>query len=217
MSKLRLYDYTASANCLKARILLAQLDRPYERVPIDIFDGDTLTEEYLEINPARSTPVLETEAGTFLPESNAILWYLAEGTPFLPDAPLERAQVVRWLIFEQADLMPAIGGLRFRLVTGRLAPGDRDAVRRRNLAGEVLEAMQAHLASTPFFVGGRYSIADIALYAYTHVAADAELDLNPYPAVAEWIERVEATPRFVNDLEPYPPNARAGAGHSMYD
>jgi glutathione S-transferase len=77
--------------------------------------------------------------------------------------------------------------------------------------------MQAHLASTPFFVGGRYSIADIALYAYTHVAADAEIDLGAYPAVESWIERVEATPRFVNDLEPYPPNASAGAGHSMYD
>ncbi len=217
MSKLRLYDYAASANCLKARILLAQLDRPYERVPIDIFDGATLTDEYREINPARSTPVLETEAGTFLPESDAILWYLAEGTPFLPDAPLERAQVVRWLIFEQADLMPAIGGLRFRLVTGRLVPGDRDAVRRRNLAGEVLEAMQDHLASTSFFVGGRYSIADIALYAYTHVSADAEIDLGGYPAVEAWIERVEATPRFANDLEPYPPNAAAGAGRSMYD
>ena len=217
MSKLRLYDYTASANCLKARILLAQLDRPYERVPIDIFDGDTLTDEYLAINPARSTPVLETEAGTFLPESDAILWYLAEGTPFLPDDPLERAQVVRWLIFEQADLMPAIGGLRFRLVTGRLSAGDRDAVRRRALASEVLEAMQDHLASTPFFVGGRYSIADIALYAYTHVAADAAIDLGEYAAVEEWIARVEATPRFMNDLEPYPPNATAGAGRSTYD
>ncbi len=217
MSKMRLYDYNASANCLKARILLAQLDRPYERVPIDIFDSDTLTDEYLEINPARSTPVLEIEAGTFLPESDAILWYLAEGTPFLPDGPLERAQVVRWLIFEQADLMPAIGGLRFRLVTGRLVPGDRDAVRRRNLAGEVLATMQDHLASMPFFVGGRYSIADIALYAYTHVAADAEIDLGAYPAVEGWIERVEATPRFVNDLEPYPPNAAAGAGRSTYD
>ena len=217
MPKLRLYDYTASANCLKARILLAQLDRPYERVPIDIFHGDTLTDEYFAINPARSTPVLQTEEDEFLPESDAILWYLADGTPFLPDTPLERAQVVRWLIFEQADLMPAIGGLRFRLVTGRLSADDRDAVRRRKLAAEVLDAMQDQLASTPFFVGGRYSIADIALYAYTHVAADAEIDLGAYPAVQEWIGRVEATPRFVNDLEPYPPNATAGAGRSTYD
>lgn len=217
MSKLRLYDYAASANCLKVRILLAQLDRAYDRISIDIFDGETLTDGYFKINPARATPVLETEDGRFLPESDAILWYLAEGTPFSPDDPFDRAHVLRWLLFEQADLMPAIGGLRFRLVTGRLSPDDPDAVRRRRLAAEVLEVMHDHLTSNAFFVAGRCSIADIALYAYTHVASDAAIELGAYPAVEEWIRRVEREPRFVNDLEPYPPNARAGAGRSTYD
>jgi glutathione S-transferase len=216
LSKLRLYDYAASANCLKVRILLAQLGSPYDRVPIDIFAGETLTDTYVEINPARATPVLQTEDGGYLPESNAILWYLAEGTPFLPDDRLDRAHVLRWLLFEQADLMPAIGGLRFRLVTGRLEPGDPDAVRRRRLAAEVLEVMQDHLTSSTFFVAGRYSIADIALYAYTHAARDAEIDLAAYPAVEEWLGRVEREPHFANDLEPYPPNARAGSGRSIY-
>jgi glutathione S-transferase len=217
LPNVHLYDYAASANCLKVRILLAQLELPYERIPIDIFAGETLTDEFAAINPARSTPVLETEEGQLLPESDAILWYLAEGTPFLPDTAFERAQVLRWLIFEQSDLMPAIGGLRFRLVTGRLSPGDRDAARRRRLAAEVLATMQSHLASSPFFVAERYSIADVALYAYTHVAPEAEIELGGYPAVEEWIARVEAESNFLNDLAPYPPNAHAGAGHSIYD
>jgi glutathione S-transferase len=217
LPNVRLYDYAASANCLKVRVLLAQLELPYERIPIDIFAGETLTDEFAAINPARSTPVLETEEGRFLPESDAILWYLAEGTPFLPDTAFDRAQVLRWLIFEQSDLMPAIGGLRFRLVTGRLSAVDRDAIRRRRQAAEVLATMQSHLASSPFFVAERYSIADIALYTYTHVAPEAEIELGAYPAVEEWIARVEATPNFLNDLEPYPPNAHAGAGRSIYD
>jgi glutathione S-transferase len=213
---LRLYDYTASANCLKVRIALAQLGLPYERLPVDIFAGETLTEEFAAINPARSTPVLAVD-GRLLHESDAILWFLGEGTELLPRDPFGRGEVVRWLIFEQAEHMPAIAGLRFRLVTGRLSSDDSDAQRRRRLAGEVLATMQGHLASRSFFVGGRYSIADIALYAYTHVAAEAQLDLAAYPAVEEWIARVEATAGFVNDLEPYPPNSHLGSGRSIYD
>ena len=131
MRVVRLYDYPASCNCYKVRLLLANLGRPYERVPVDIFAGDTLTEEYGRINPARTTPVLETDDGRFLPESNAILVYLAEGTPFLSDDPFERAEVVRWLIYEQTDVIPMIGGLRFRLLAGRLEPDDPRAIRRR--------------------------------------------------------------------------------------
>jgi glutathione S-transferase len=124
----RLYDYPASCNCYKARLLLAHLGLPYERVRIDIFDGDTLTDEYAAINPARTTPVLETDDGRFLPESNAILVYLADGTPYLPDDPFECAEVVRWLLYEQTDVVPTMGGLRFRLLVGRLKPSDPDAV-----------------------------------------------------------------------------------------
>ena len=135
--RLRLYDYAASGNCYKARLLLAQLDRPYERVPVDIFAGETLSDEYAQINPARTTPVLETEHG-YLPESNAILVYLAAGTPLLPDDPFELAQVVRWLIYEQTDVSPTTRGLRFLLLVGRLAPDDPEAVRGREGAQAVL-------------------------------------------------------------------------------
>jgi glutathione S-transferase len=122
---LRLYDYSASANCYKVRLLLAQLGRPYERVPVDIFDGDTLTDAFAAINPARSTPVLQV-GGEHLPESDAILAFLAEGTDLMPAAPVERGQVLRWLFFEQTGVMMTIGGLRFRLLTGRF-PADSDA------------------------------------------------------------------------------------------
>src|SRR5918912_1068292 len=128
---MRLYDYAASANCYKARLLLAQLDRPYERVAVDIFAGETLTDEFAAINPARTVPVLETDDGRFLPESAAILVYLARGTPYLPDDPFELGQVVRWLVYEQTDVIPTMGGLRFRLLVGRLLPSDPDAVRRK--------------------------------------------------------------------------------------
>src|ERR671937_2536480 len=140
-SKIRLYDYVASANCYKARLLLAQLGRAYERVSIDIFGGDTLTCEFADINPARSTPVLETDDGRYLQESNAILWYLADGTELLPDDPLDRAHVLRWLIIEQTDVMPGIGGLRFRLITRRWRADDPQALRRRELGVEALRML----------------------------------------------------------------------------
>jgi glutathione S-transferase len=213
---MKLYDYAASANCYKARLLLAQLERPYERVPIDIFGGDTLTEEYAAKNPARATPVLETDDGRYLPESNAILLYLAQGTPFLPADPFEVAQVVQWLLFEQTDVMMTMGGLRFRLLTGRFTPDSPDAVRRREGAEATLGLLDQHLQAQPFLVGHSYSIADIANYAYTHVAPEAGLELSPYPAVRAWLSRVEEQPGYMNDLAPYPENARAGAGRSVY-
>jgi glutathione S-transferase len=214
---MRLYDYTASANCYKARLLLAQLGSEYERVPIDIFGGDTLTCEYADINPARSTPVLETDDGRYLQESNAILWYLADGTELLSDDPFEQAHVLKWLILEQTDVMPGIGGLRFRLLTERWTPDHPAAVRRRELGVEALAMLDAHLRDAEFFVGDRYSIADISMYGYTHTAPQADYNLTDYPAVGAWLRRVEGRPGFVNDLEPYPPNARPGAGRSTYD
>lgn len=214
---MRLFDYPASCNCYKVRLLLAHLDLPYERVPIDIFDGDTLTDEYAAINTARTTPVLETDDGRFLPESNAILFYLAQGTPFLPDDAFEVAEVVRWLIYEQTDVIPTMGGLRFRLLVGRLLPDEPDAVRRRDGALEVLRLLDDHLASPEFFVGGRYTIADIALYGYTHLAHEAGIDMAPYANLRAWFERVEQQPGYVEDVEAYGANAAPGAGRSQYD
>ena len=214
---MRLYDYFASCNCYKVRLLLAQLGMPYERVSVDIFDGDTLTDEYAAINPARTTPVLETDDGRFLPESNAILFFLADGTPFLPQDPFERAEVVRWLIYEQTDVIPMIGGLRFRLLVGRLTPDDPDAVRRKEGGLEVLRLLDDHLAEREFFVGDRYTIADIAVYAYTHRADEAGIDMEPYEPLRAWFERVEQQPGYVEDVEPYGVNASPGAGRSLYD
>jgi glutathione S-transferase len=216
VSDLRLYDYAASANCYKVRLLLAHLALPYERVPTDIFAGETLTDEYAAMNPMRTTPVLQTPNG-FLPESNAILLYLAEGTRLLPDDPFERAQVARWLIYEQTDVIPTMGGLRFRLLTGRLAPTDEEAVRRKRGGEEVLRLLDDHLSDRDFFVGDRYSVADIAVYGYVHVAGEAGIDLGPFERVSAWLERVERQPGYMNDLEPYPSNAAAGAGRSQYD
>jgi glutathione S-transferase len=213
----RLYDYPASCNCYKVRLLLAQLGLPYERVPVDIFDGDTMTDAYAAMNPMRTTPVLETDDGRFLPESNAILFYLAQGTPFLPDDPFERAEVVRWLIYEQTDVIPTMGGLRFRLLVGRLTPEDPDAVRRKEGALEVLRLLDDHLATREFFVGGRYTIADIAIYGYTHLAHEAGIDMEPYENLRAWFERVEEQPGYVEDVERYGANAAPGAGRSLYD
>src|SRR5437763_3214565 len=177
---MKLYDYAASCNCYKVRLLLAHLGIPYERVPIDIFDGQTLTDEYARMNPARTTPVLETDDARYLQESNAILVYLARGTPLLPDDPFELAQVMRWLVYEQADIVATIGGLRFRLLAGRLEPTDPRAVRRREAGLDVLRLLDDHLTGNDFFVGGRYTIADIAGYGYTHRADEAGIDLEPF-------------------------------------
>jgi glutathione S-transferase len=210
---MKLYDYAASANCYKVRLLLAHLGVDYERVPVDIFAGDTLTDEYAEINPARTTPVLEDPPGTFLPESNAILLHLAGGTPFLP----EDSQVYRWLFYEQADVVPTMGGLRFRLLTGRLAPDDAEAVRRRDASHEVLAMLDSELSKRDFLVGDAYTVADIGVYGYAHVAGEAGLDITRYDSLDAWLGRVQAQPGYMNDLEPYPPNSHPGASHSIYD
>lgn len=213
---LRLYDYAASCNCYKARLLLAQLGIEYERVPVDIFAGETLTDEFAAMNPSRTTPVLETEHG-FLPESNAILVYLAAGTPLLPDDAFERAQVVRWLLYEQTDVVPAIGGLRFRILVGRWTPDAPEAQRRTSWSHEVLQLLDDRLAANDFLAAGRYTVADIAVYGYSHRADEAGIDLTPYPNVHEWFARVERQPGYMEDVEPYGANAAPGAGRSIYD
>jgi len=214
---MRLSDYAASANCFKVRLLLALLGVAYERVPVDIFAGETLTDRYGALNPARETPVLELDDGRALPDSAAILCFLAEATPFLPGDGFARAQVVRWLVYEQTAVVPAIGGLRFRLLTGRLATGDAEAASRREAGLEVLGLLDRELVARPFLVGAQATIADVATYGYVHVADEAGYDLSAFPAVEAWVARVSSLPGYVEDLEPYPPNALPGAGHSIYD
>jgi len=214
---MRLYDYGASPNCHKVRILLAQLGREYERVPIDIFAGDTLKPEYLEKNPGLTTPVLEIEPGVYLPESGAILLYLAEGTEFLPNDPLERAEVHRWMMWEQARLFAIVGALRFFLASGRLDPDSREARQQLRFSTAIVGQAEGHLATNRFFVADRYSVADIALYGYLQVAHEAGVDMEAFPNVAVWLERVREQPNHVADLEPYPANAKLGSSQSIYD
>ena len=214
---LRLHDYSASANCYKVRLLLAQLGLPYERIPVDIFAGDTLTDEYARINPVRQTPVLQRDGSDPLSESNAILIHLAEGTDYLPEDRNDRAQALRWLFFEQAEVIPGIAGLRFRLITERIRPDGREVAWRSAVGKLALNVLNERLVQSDFLAGERYSVADISLFAYVHVAHEAGFDLSRYPAVGAWLERVRATDGFMNDLERYPPNARAGRSRSIYD
>ena len=209
---MKLYDYSGSCNCYKVRLLLANLGIKYERVPVDIFAGGTLTDEYARINPMRTVPVLETEEG-YLPESNAILTYLANGTPFLPDDPWECAHVVRWLIYEQTDVVFMIGGLRFRLLVGRWTPDHPEAESRR--------ARRARSPATAGRPPGRARVPrrrpihdrrHRRVYGYSHRAEEAGLDLAPYPSFRAWLARVESQPGFMEDVEPYGANAAPGAG-----
>jgi glutathione S-transferase len=209
---MRLYDYAASGNCYKARLLLALLGQPYERVPVDIFAGDTLTDEYARVNPLPETPVLETDAGELIAQSNAILFYLADGTDYLPGDRAGRAQVLQWHFFEQERVMPGLGGTRFRRLTGRAAADPVGDARRFQLGLDTLAVLDAHLSGHEWLVGQRATIADLSVFAYTHVCGEASFELERFPAVVHWLERVRALPGFVDDLEPYPESAaRQGA------
>jgi len=204
-----LYDYLDSGNGYKARLLLAQLAMPYRYVELDIMKGESRTPQFLARNPNGNIPVLELEDGRCLPESDAILWYLAEGSCFIPDERFERAQVLRWLCFEQYSHEPYVATPRF--IVRHLPPDSpRHAELPQRLARgrAALTVMETHLSSREYFVGERYSIADIALYAYTHVAPDGGLALEPYPRVRAWLARVAAQPRHVGLLDQPPTVAR---------
>ena len=214
---LRLHDYAASGNCYKVRLLLAQLGLEYERVPVDIFGGDTLTDEYAKLNPQRQTPVLERDGAEPLTESGAILIHLAEGTEYLPEDPNARAQALRWLFFEQTEVIQGIAGLRFRLITQRIRPDGREAQWRRSVGHAALTVLNDRLGKNTYLAGDTYSIADISLFAYVHVANEAGFDLDEFEQVKEWRQRVRGTRGYMNDLEPYPANSMAGRSRSIYD
>jgi glutathione S-transferase len=193
---LRLYDYLPSGNGYKVRLLLRQLAIPFELVTLDITKGQTRTPEFLAKNPNGRIPLLEVAPGKFLAESNAILFYLGEGTPFLPADRWERAQVLQWMCFEQYSHEPNIATVRFWLHYTELTPERRAAIeQKRPLGYAALDVMEQHLRTRSFFVAERYTIADIALYAYTHVADEGGFDLGRFPAVQAWLARVRAEPR----------------------
>jgi glutathione S-transferase len=195
---LRLYDYLSSGNGYKCRLLLRQLGLPYERVELDILRGETRTPEFLARNPSGRIPALELEDGTVLAESDAILCYLADGTPFWPAQRLQRAQVLQWLFFEQYSHEPFVAVARFvRHFEPPDSPRLAELPRLEKGGHAALAVLEGRLRDHPFLVADRYTIADIALYAYTHVADEGGFDLAGYPAVRAWLDRVAAQPGHV--------------------
>ena len=195
---MRLYDYADSGNGYKIRLLLAQLDIEYELVPVDILKGESRTSQFLQKNPNGRIPVLELDDGTFLAESNAILFYLAEGTPYVPAEKVLRAQVLQWMFFEQSSHEPNIATARFWIRHLELTEERQGALAEKvELGNAALAVMERHLSQRRFFVADRYSIADIALYAYTHVADQGNFDLEAFASVRAWCDRVRRQPGYV--------------------
>ncbi len=193
-----LYDYLSSGNGYKVRLLLNQLGIPFERVELDIMQGATRTPEYLAKNPNGRIPALETEDGEILAESNAILFYLADGTRLLPTERLSRARVLQWMFFEQYSHEPYIATSRFVLMHGQPSAESRARLAEKRPGGlAALAVMEDHLTDHAYFVDQRYTIADIALYAYTHVAEEGAFELAPYPAIGAWLARVRAEPGHI--------------------
>jgi glutathione S-transferase len=194
-----LYDSPVSGNCYKARLLLAHLGLPYERRTMDVVDRSNRRDVLGDLNPALRVPTLVLDDGRPLAESGAIIWYLGEGTRFVPEDPYARAQVLQWMFFEQYDHEPAIAVARFWLAYSGRPDDFADRLPERTAVGHrALAAMDRHLADRQFLVGDSLTIADIALYAYTHVADEGGFDLEPYPAVRRWLARVAAEPGHVS-------------------
>lgn len=207
---LKLYDYLPSQNAWKVRLLLSHLRRPYETVEVSIFEGRGQAPEYRAINPTGAVPGLQLDDGRVLAESLAILCYLAEGTPYLPTDAYARAKVLQWLSFENDYLQNSIGSLRFWKLTSKQRPAEL-VEGKTSIALRCLRILDEALARAEFLVGGRYSIADMACFAYTHLAEDAGLPLRDYPNVLAWIARVRAQPGFLEQVYPYSVDPYSGA------
>jgi glutathione S-transferase len=192
------YGMQASGNCYKLKLLLDQLERPYRWVETDSVNGATRTPDFLAKNPNGKVPLLELANGRLLSESNAILCYLADGTRLLPENAWQRAQALQWMFFEQYSHEPYVAVARF---VARWLPADHprqaDLPRLRERGHQALAVMEQHLRGREFFVDSGYSVADIALYAYTHEAPVGGIMLDDYPSIRAWLARVEAQPRFV--------------------
>jgi glutathione S-transferase len=191
-----LYDSAVSGNCYKVRLLLHQLGLPFERRELSVFDRSNRLDVLGGRNPALRVPTLELDDGRTLGESNAILWYFGEGTPYVPTDAFERAQVLQWQFFEQYDHEPNIAVARFWQLAD-MHPPEADAAAKRAGGERALAAMERYLAEHDFLVGDGYTIADISLYAYTHIAPEGGFSLTPYPAIREWLTRVAAQPGHV--------------------
>ena len=195
---IRLYDYLSSGNGYKVRLLLTLLAIPFERVELDIVKAETRTPEFLEKNPNGRIPLLETEDGKLLAESNAILFYLAEGTSYMPNDPFARAQVMQWMFFEQYSHEPNIATVRHWIMHLGVSTERREMLAQKQKQGyTALQVMEKQLQNHEFFVAEHYSIADIALYAYTHVAPQGGFELESFPAICAWLDRVSQQPGHI--------------------
>ncbi len=195
---MKLYDYLDSGNGYKVRLVLAHLNLPFERIELDIDAGETRSREFLAKNPNGKIPALELASGDVLCESNAILFFLAAGTPLLPDDDLERARALQWMFFEQYSHEPNIAVSRYALKHLEPTEERRALVESKREPGyRALGVMESHLAGHSFFVAEGFSVADIALYAYTHVAHEGEFDLAEFPAIRAWLARVSGQPGHV--------------------
>jgi glutathione S-transferase len=192
-----LYDSAVSGNCYKVRLLLAQLGLDYERQEVDVVHRRGRRELLGNLNPGLRVPTLVLDDGRPLAESNAITWYFADGTPYLPTDPYERAQVLQWQFFEQYSHEPNIAVLRYWLNFAPQRPDEAEMAAKRAGGEAALQALEDHLGERDFLVGDAYSIADIALYAYTHVAGEAGFDLGGYTAIVAWLARVREQPGHV--------------------
>jgi glutathione S-transferase len=192
-----LYDSAVSGNCYKVRLLLAQLGIPYERRELSVVDRSNRPKVLGNLNPALRVPTLLLDDGRPLAESHAIIWYFADGTRFLPEDRYERAKVLQWLCFEQYDLEPTVAVVRFWVAFSASPPPAAEIDAKRSAGLRALTALERALIDVPFLVGDRYTIADIALYGYTHVAAEGGFDMSGFPAIAAWTERVAAQPGHV--------------------
>ncbi len=199
-----LYDYLPSQNAWKVRLLLNHLGTPYRSELVAIFEGAGQRPEYLQISPTGTVPALRLDDGRVLAESNAILVYLADATPYLPADAFGRAKVVQWLSFEQERIESTIGALRHWTQTGKLARRAPQLIEQKRAAAlHALAMLDAQLASRPFLSGDRYTIADMSVFAYASRAAEAGLALDAYPHVRAWIARVRAQPGFLERMYPY--------------
>jgi glutathione S-transferase len=193
-----LYENPVSGNCHKVRLILGLLGIEYESRELSVVDWSDRVEVLGGLSPSLNVPTVVLEDGRPLAESNAILWYFADGTPYLPDDPYERAQVLQWMFFEQYKHEPAIAVVRFWVALSDEDPPGVDLEARRADGRAALRIMERHLADHEYFAGERFAIADIALYAYTHVAPEGGFDLEPYPALRAWLGRVESEPGVVS-------------------
>jgi glutathione S-transferase len=192
-----LYNSQVSGNCYKVRLLLAHLGLDYERSELDVVDRSNRSAVLGDLNPALRVPTLVLDDGRPLAESNAILFYFAQGTPYLPEDRYELAQVLQWLFFEQYSHEPNIAVVRFWVAYSGAPPAEEEIEAKRRAGYAALDAMERHLTERTFHVGERYTIADIALYAYTHVAAEGGFELTRYPATRAWLDRVAEQPGHV--------------------